>query len=101
MLRSVALVRTDVSEERIASINRMTRIGTLGTTLAVTSNKLFIRNVLRMLVTDNVPSAPIFVTLMTEAIRFSEHRFLQELHCVTSQKTAIFIATAVKTSSLT
>jgi hypothetical protein len=35
----VALVRTDVSEERIASIIRMTRIGELRTTLAVTSNR--------------------------------------------------------------
>jgi hypothetical protein len=30
MLHSVALVRTDVSEERIASIIRVTRIGELG-----------------------------------------------------------------------
>jgi regulator of protease activity HflC (stomatin/prohibitin superfamily) len=37
-LRRVALVRTDISEELIASIMRMTRIGELGTTLAVTSN---------------------------------------------------------------
>jgi hypothetical protein len=36
MWRSVALVRTDVSEESISSINRVTRIGQLGTTLAVT-----------------------------------------------------------------
>jgi hypothetical protein len=34
----VALVRTDVSEELRASFIRMTRIGELGTTLAVTSN---------------------------------------------------------------
>jgi hypothetical protein len=39
MLRCVALVRTDVSEEPGASIIRMTRIGELGTTLAVTSNR--------------------------------------------------------------
>jgi hypothetical protein len=38
MLRSVALVSTDVSEELIATIIRMTRIDDLGTTLAVTSN---------------------------------------------------------------
>jgi hypothetical protein len=38
MLCSVALVRTDVSEERSASFNRVIRIGELGTTLAVTSN---------------------------------------------------------------
>jgi hypothetical protein len=33
MLRSVALVRTDVSEELIASFIRVTKIGELGTTL--------------------------------------------------------------------
>jgi hypothetical protein len=36
MLRRVALVRTDVSEELRASIIRVTRIGELGTTLAAT-----------------------------------------------------------------
>jgi hypothetical protein len=39
VLRRVALVRTDVSEELSASIIRVTRIGELGTTLAVTSNR--------------------------------------------------------------
>jgi hypothetical protein len=38
MLRRVALVRTDVSDEPSASI-RVTRIGELGTTLAATSNR--------------------------------------------------------------
>jgi hypothetical protein len=38
-LRGVAIARTDVSEERMASIIRMIRIGELGTTLAVTSNR--------------------------------------------------------------
>jgi hypothetical protein len=37
MSRHVALVRTDVSEELSVSIIRVTRIGELGTTLAVTS----------------------------------------------------------------
>jgi hypothetical protein len=37
MLRCVVLVRTDVVEEGSASIIRVTRIGELGTTLAVTS----------------------------------------------------------------
>jgi hypothetical protein len=37
MLRRVALVRTDVSEELGASIIRVTRLGELGTTFAVTS----------------------------------------------------------------
>jgi hypothetical protein len=39
MLRSVALIRTDVSEELSASFIRVTKIGGLGTTLAVTSNR--------------------------------------------------------------
>jgi hypothetical protein len=37
MVRRMALLRTDVSEERIAYIIRVTRIGELGKTLAVTS----------------------------------------------------------------
>jgi hypothetical protein len=39
MLRCVALVQTDVSEELSASFIRVTGIGELGTTLAVTSNR--------------------------------------------------------------
>jgi hypothetical protein len=39
MLRRVALVRTDVSEDLSASFIRVTRIGELGTTLTVTSNR--------------------------------------------------------------
>jgi hypothetical protein len=56
MLCLVAVVRTDVSKEGSASIIWVTRIGKLGTTLAVTSNQCT----------------------------------LQELHGVTSQKTAFF-----------
>jgi hypothetical protein len=57
MLRRVALVRTDDSEERSAPIIRVTRIGELGTTLVVTAKV--------------VPSSPI-VTLMMEALRSYE-----------------------------
>jgi hypothetical protein len=39
MLRRVALVRNDVSEELSASFFRVTRIGEVGTTLALTSNR--------------------------------------------------------------
>jgi hypothetical protein len=52
MICHVALVRTDVSEEHIAPIIRVTRIGELGTTIAVTSNR---RSVRRLLVTAIVP----------------------------------------------
>jgi hypothetical protein len=47
MLRCVALVRTDVSEEPSTSFIRVTRISELGTTLAATSNrrmKVFLRS---------------------------------------------------------
>jgi hypothetical protein len=40
MLRRVALVRSDVSEELSVSFIRVIRIGELGTTLALTSNRL-------------------------------------------------------------
>jgi DNA-binding TFAR19-related protein (PDSD5 family) len=38
MLRRVALVRTDVAEENSSSLIRVTRIGELGSALAVTNN---------------------------------------------------------------
>jgi hypothetical protein len=66
MLRRVALVRTDVSEERSASFIRVKRIGKQGTTLAATS-------VRQLLVAASVvPSSPILVTLMKEAVGSSE-----------------------------
>jgi hypothetical protein len=43
MLRRVALVRTDVSDELSASFIRVARIGELGTTLPVTSNQRTLR----------------------------------------------------------
>jgi hypothetical protein len=92
----VGLVRTDISEEYIASIIRVTRIGVLGTALAVISNRsmlnlVFHRSLLRLLVATNViPNSPILVSLMMKAIHSSETRFLQNPRGVTSQKIAIF-----------
>jgi demethoxyubiquinone hydroxylase (CLK1/Coq7/Cat5 family) len=43
MLRRVALVRTDVSEELSASVIRVTQIGELGATQAVTSIRRTLR----------------------------------------------------------
>jgi hypothetical protein len=57
ILRRVALIRTDVSEEPTASFIRVTKIGEIGTTLAVTSI---------------VPGSPILVTWMKEALGSSE-----------------------------
>jgi hypothetical protein len=42
MLRRVPLVRNDVSEELSASYIRVTRIGKLGTRLAVTTTGVFV-----------------------------------------------------------
>jgi hypothetical protein len=54
-------------EENIASIIRVTRIGELGTTLAVTSNQSTLRRN-----TNVVPSTPILLSVMMEAISSSE-----------------------------
>jgi hypothetical protein len=63
-------VRTDVSEELSAPNIRVTTIGELQTTLAVISNRRTLR---RLLVTASVvPSSPILVTVMKEALRSSE-----------------------------
>jgi hypothetical protein len=43
MLRRLALVRTDVSEELSATFTRVTRIGELRKTLAVTRNRRTLR----------------------------------------------------------
>jgi hypothetical protein len=75
MLRRVALIRTDVSEELSASFIKVTIVGELGTTLTLTSNRrtLFLRSVRRLLVRVSVvPSSPIIVTLMKEVLSSSE-----------------------------
>jgi hypothetical protein len=70
-LRLVALVRTDVSEELSASFIRVTRIGEVGTKLAVNSNRRTLQR--NTIVTANVvPSSLIHVTLMIEALSSSE-----------------------------
>jgi hypothetical protein len=90
MLRRVALVWTDVSEEVSAFIT-VTRIGDLGTTLAVTSNRRTLRR--------NIPRflSPWWWRRYVPPKR----RLLQEPHGLTSQKTPFFIVTAVKTSNVT
>jgi hypothetical protein len=64
VLRRVALVRTDVSKELSDSFIRVTRIGELETTLAVTSNRRTLKR--------SVPSSLILVTLIMEALSSSE-----------------------------
>jgi hypothetical protein len=79
MLHSVALVRTDVSEEFSASIIRVTRVGERGT-FAVPSN----RRPLRRNTIDFVPP---------------KHQFVQEPHGLASQKTPFFMNLGVYLAS--
>jgi hypothetical protein len=69
MLRRVALVRTDFSEELSSSFIRVTIIGELRITLAVTSNR---RSMHRLLVRARLVSSSPIVTLMKEALSSSE-----------------------------
>jgi hypothetical protein len=69
LLRHVALVRTDVSEEPGASFIRVTKIGELGTTQAATSNRRALRR------NTNFFTAYVGLTV------------LQEPHGVTTEKT--------------
>jgi hypothetical protein len=69
MLRRVAPLITEVSEELSASFIRVTRIGELGT----------------LVTASVVPSSLILVTLIPP-----NRRFLQEPHGVTSQKTPFY-----------
>jgi hypothetical protein len=76
MLRRVAVVRTDFSEELISSIIWVTAMGELETKLSVIISYRSMLQRIRLLVTANVPSKAILVTLMMEAIRSSEASIL-------------------------
>jgi hypothetical protein len=62
ILGYVALAIADASEERIVTIFRVTRIGII-----------LLRGLLQLLVSaDDIPTSPIVVTFMMEAIIFSK-----------------------------
>jgi hypothetical protein len=67
MLRLVAFVRTDVSEELNASFIRVTRIGELGTTLALISNRRKLRRNLVTLMKESLSSSE--TSVLTRATR--------------------------------
>jgi hypothetical protein len=71
----MAVVKTGVSEDHIASIITVTRIDELRTVLALT--------IKGSIVTANVvPSSPVLVTLMMEAIRSYVSSVLKKSHTV-------------------
>jgi hypothetical protein len=71
MLRRVALVRTDISEEHKASFISVKRIGELGTTLAVTSNRRTQRASITRATRRNIPEDAFFiVTTVKTSILF-------------------------------
>jgi hypothetical protein len=72
-------LKTDVSEERIVFIVRVTRISELG----------------------NISSSLIHLTLMVEATYSSETSVFKKPHGVTSEKATFFVVTVAKTSNLT
>jgi hypothetical protein len=86
MLRRVALVRTDVSDELSAFFIRVTKIGELGTTLDVTSNQRTLRsnintNTFLRSVRENLNSYMLNVSLNTSVsklyIKIASYLYLQ------------------------
>jgi hypothetical protein len=70
MLRRVALVKTDVSEELSTSIIRVTRIGELGTALAITATDAHCKEILYIVFLCSMHGLLLWLTL------FLVHRFL-------------------------
>jgi hypothetical protein len=79
MLRRVALIRINVSEERSSSIIRVARIGEIGRTLAVTSNTNLCSsyskiNVINLIMAKNGESSLVIVKL------YRINAIMQKLH---------------------
>jgi hypothetical protein len=93
MLRRVALVRTDVSEELIASTMRVTRIGEVGTTLAVTSNRHTLRRISKIYFSEtshsSVPTVrqAFHTTFLTDDRKTARDLWVSEIVTVRNQGT--------------
>jgi hypothetical protein len=101
MLRRVALVRTDVSEERSASMIRVTRIGELGITLAVTSNRSTLRRDTILFFVDNVRTSTEKHLRASTACYAESFTFLYVIDVRTSQQTHLWACTACYVDSFT
>jgi hypothetical protein len=105
MLRRVALVRIDVSEEPGTSFIRVTKIGALGTTQAATSNRrTLLRSIRRLLVAEDtiLQHYSYFAdSYLNRGDTFPRNVGSYKSLGVTSNKTEFFIITAVATSNLT
>jgi hypothetical protein len=98
MRRLLALVRTDVSEEHITPIIRVTRTEDLVTMLAVTCNRgrlpeyitcgVILRNMLRLQFLLKFLARRFLSTWWWRRYVPPKHRFLRKLHVATSQETA-------------
>jgi hypothetical protein len=69
MLRGVALVRSDVSEELSTSIIRVTRIGKLGKTLVITALSTYETAVLTRATRRNIPEDAILYSHRHENLK--------------------------------
>jgi hypothetical protein len=82
ILHHMALVRTDVSEEHIASIIKVTRIDMIGTRLAVTSNRSMLRRKYVLLLLLTLFLHHWFLSpLMMEAVHSSKMSVLTRNTC--------------------
>jgi hypothetical protein len=88
MLRRVALVGTDVSVELSVSIIRVTRIGELGTTLAVTSNRRTLRRKIKCSLGPQRLESPC-VTMSSLPIEENYLRF--EVFTAVTMKNAVWL----------
>jgi hypothetical protein len=75
MLRRVALIRTDISEELSTSFIKVTIIGELGTTLAVTSNR---RRFLKEPSSVTSQKTPFFIVTAVETSNLTNLQTFQE-----------------------
>jgi hypothetical protein len=89
MLRYVALVRTDISEEHCNSVIRVTRMSEPGTTLAVSSNQRTLQR------------STILVTLMMEELHSFKTLALRRATWCNIPEDSILIVTTVITSNIT